>query len=117
MNRERLNKISKEILDSAIEVHCNLGPGLLENVYELCLVKELGLRNINSKRQIAIPIQYKGEDLKADYRIDILVENEVIIELKSVEKLMPVHEAQLLTYLKLSDKKLGFLINFNVLSL
>ena len=114
MNREKLNSLSKVILDSAIEVHRQLGPGLLESVYEHCLVKEFKLRNINSMKQIGIPIIYKGETLDADYRIDILVENEIIIELKSVETLMPIHQAQLLTYLKLADKNLGFLINFNV---
>jgi GxxExxY protein len=114
MDRKNLNIFSKEILDASIEVHKSLGPGLLESVYELCLVKELSLRNIKTIRQVSIPIIYKGETLNADYRIDILVENEIIIELKSVETLLPVHEAQLITYLKLADKRLGFLINFNV---
>ena len=114
MNKEQINKLSGIILDSAIEVHKILGPGLLESVYEICLCKELGLRKIGYKRQVLLPIEYKGEMLDADYRIDILVENEIIIELKSVEILHPVFEAQLLTYLKLADKKLGLLINFNV---
>ena len=82
--------------------------------YEICLCKEFDLRNVRYKRQVLLPIEYKGEKLDADYRIDILVENEIIIELKSVEILHPVFEAQLLTYLKLADKKIGVLINFNV---
>ncbi len=114
MNREQLNKFSKFILDSSIEVHRNLGPGLLESVYEVCLCKELSLRDINLQRQVSLPVEYKNEKLDADFRIDVLVENEIIIELKAVEFLLPVHEAQLLTYLKLADKRLGFLINFNV---
>ena len=114
MNKECINKFSGIILDSAIEVHKQLGPGLLESVYEVCLCKELELRNINFLRQVLLPIIYKGEALNYDYRIDILVENEIVVELKSVDILHPVFEAQLLTYLKLSDKKLGLLINFNV---
>ena len=114
MNRENLNKLSKVILDSSIEVHRNLGPGLLESVYEVCLCKELNLRNINLLRQVSLPVEYKNEKLDADFRIDILVESEIIIELKAVEFILPVHEAQFLTYLKLADKRLGFLINFNV---
>lgn len=114
MDRENLNKLSKIILDSSIEVHRNLGPGLLESTYEVCLCKELKLRNLNYLRQVSLPVNYKGESLNAEYKIDILVENELIIELKAVETLLPVHMAQLLTYLKLSNKKLGLLINFNV---
>ena len=114
MSREHLNKLSKIILDSSIEVHRNLGPGLLESVYEVCLCKELNLRDINLQRQVSLPVEYKNEKLDVDFRIDVLVENEIIIELKAVEFLLPVHEAQLLTYLKLADKRLGFLINFNV---
>jgi GxxExxY protein len=91
----------------------NWGPGLLESVYELCLFKELMLRNLKVERQVLVPILYKGESLNADYRIDILVENEILIELKTVEVVLPVHQTQLLT-LKLADKRLGFLINFNV---
>ena len=114
MKREDINKLSGIILDSAIEVHRNLRPGLLESVYETCLCKEFDLRKINCQRQISIPINYKGEQLDADYRIDILVENEIIIELKSVDIMHPVFKAQLLTYLKLANKNLGLLINFNV---
>jgi GxxExxY protein len=114
LKREDLNKLSGIILDSSIEVHRNLGPGLLESVYESCLCKEFDLRKISYQRQVSIPIKYKGELLDADYRIDILVENEIIIELKSVEIMHPVFKAQLLTYLKLANKNLGLLINFNV---
>ncbi len=117
MNKEEINKLSGIILDSAIEVHRHLGPGLLESVYEVCLCKELGLRKINYTRQVSLPVKYKGDLLDAEYKIDILVENEIIIELKAVEVLLPVHEVQLLTYLKLADKKLGLLINFNVTKL
>lgn len=114
MSKEEVNKLSGIILDSAIEVHRNLGPGLLESVYEVCLCKELDSRGINYTRQVSLPVVYKGEELDADFRIDILVENEIIIELKAVETMIPVYEAQLLTYLKLANKKLGLLINFNV---
>lgn len=114
MQKEYLNKLSGIILDCSIEVHRNLGPGLLESVYEVCLCKELSLRGIKLQRQVLLPVNYKGEKLDADYRIDILVEDEIIIELKSVEQMNPIFEAQLLTYLKLADKKLGLLINFNV---
>ncbi|MEP0861005.1 MAG: GxxExxY protein [Ignavibacterium sp.] len=91
-----------------------LGPGLFETVYELSLFKELTLRKLNVKRQVPVPVLDKGEDLNAEFIIDILVENEIIIELKAVESLLPVHTAQLLTYLRLTKKKLGYLINFNV---
>ena len=114
MTIEELNKISGIILDSAIEVHKQLGPGLLESVYEFCLFKELRSRNLFVERQVPVPVVYKGEDLNADFRIDLLVEHEIIIELKAVEIILPVHEAQLLTYLKLAEKRLGLLINFNV---
>lgn len=114
MNNEQLNKLGAIILDASIEVHKQLGPGLLESVYELSLFKELSFRNLNVKKQFAIPVLYKGEDLNSEFKIDLLVENEIIIELKAVEILLPVHKAQLLTYLRLSEKKLGYLINFNV---
>ena len=114
MKREELNKLSRIILDSSIEVHRNLGPGLLESTYEVCLCKELETRKIKYLRQLFLPVKYKGELLDADYRIDLLIENDIIIELKSVDAILPVHVAQLLTYLKLSEKRLGLLINFNV---
>jgi GxxExxY protein len=107
------NNLSKYILDACIEVHKELGPGLLESVYEICLCKELSARGVNYKRQVSIPVVYKDTILDADFKIDILVENEIIIELKAVEIVLPVHQAQLLTYLKLYNKRLGLLINFN----
>mgnify|MGYP000959043995 CR=1 FL=1 len=114
MNKERYNRLSGEILDAAITVHKEMGPGLLESVYELCLLKELQLRGINTENQAPVPLIYKGEQLNKDFRIDILVEKEIIIELKAVDFILPVHEAQIISYLKLTGKKLGFLINFNV---
>ena len=114
MQKDQINKLSGIILDCSIEVHRNLGPGLLESVYEVCLCKELTLKGLKFQRQVLLPVNYKGENLDADYRIDLIVEDEIIIELKSVELMNPVYEAQLLTYLKLADKKLGLLINFNV---
>jgi GxxExxY protein len=114
MNTEQLNQYSKEILDGAIAVHREMGPGLLEAVYQQCLVKELTLRNLRVESMVPIPLQYKGHYLNKDYIIDILVEDEIILELKAVEMILPVHEAQIISYLKLANKRLGFLINFNV---
>lgn len=112
LEKER-NNLSKIILDSAIEVHKQLGPGLLESVYEICLCRELLDKGISYQRQVSLPVVYKNEKLDAEFRMDIVVENEIIIELKAAEVIMPVHHAQLLTYLKLYDKRLGLLINFN----
>ncbi len=109
-----LNTLTGQIIGAAIEVHKNLGPGLLESAYEECLCHELTLRKLAYKRQLPLPVKYKGLRLDCGYRIDMLVENLVILELKSVEKLEPIHEAQLLTYLKLAGIKVGLLINFNV---
>jgi GxxExxY protein len=108
------NQLTSEIISSAIEVHRHLGPGLLESTYEECMAFELQERNLETKRQIDIPVLYKGARLEQNYRIDLLVNNKVIIELKSVNKLEPVHDAQLLTYLKLANKRYGLLLNFNV---
>jgi GxxExxY protein len=91
-----------------------MGPGLLESVYEMCLLRELQLRNISAESQVGIPLQFKGFDLVKEYKIDVLVENEIILELKSVDTILPVHQAQIISYLKLADKRMGFLINFNV---
>jgi GxxExxY protein len=113
MDKQKMNALSKEILDAAISVHKEMGPGLLESVYESCLVKELSLRNIKAVSQVQLPLFYKGELLNKEFRIDILVEDEIILELKSVDELLPVHDAQIISYLKLANKKLGFLINFN----
>lgn len=114
MEKKEYNKISGIILNSAIEVHREIGPGLLESVYETCLIDELKRYDLSAINQVELPIVYKGKKLDKNFRIDILVENEIIIELKTVDKILPVHEAQIISYLKLADKKLGFLINFNV---
>ena len=107
------NEISKIIIGAAIEVHKQLGPGLLESTYEICLAYELLQRGLEVKTQLALPVVYKEVKLNAGYRIDILVENKVIIEIKSVDALADIHTAQILTYLKLKEIKLGLLINFN----
>jgi GxxExxY protein len=114
MNKEQFEYLANQIFQAALEVHKNLGPGLLESVYEFALVKELQLRNIFVQYQVKVPLFYKGFDTGKEFFIDILVENEIVIEVKSVDALHPVHEAQVLSYLKLADKHLGFLINFNV---
>jgi GxxExxY protein len=107
-------ELTSVILAGAIDVHKALGPGLLESVYEDCLCHEFKLRGIGNKRQVAIPIIYKGSRLDCGFRADLVVDEKVLIELKSVEAPAPIHEAQLLTYLRLSRRKVGFLINFNV---
>ena len=109
-----INQLSSEIIGSAIEVHKALGPGLLESSYQKCLRHEIGLRRISFEYEKPLPLVYKGEKLDCGYRMDLVVENAIIVELKSCEKLQPIHEAQLLTYLKLSGLKLGLLLNFNV---
>jgi len=91
-----------------------MGPGLLESIYEECLYKEIILRNLSVEKQVFLPLIYKGDELKKDFRLDLLVEGEIIIEIKAVETILPVHEAQIISYLKLAGKKMGFLINFNV---
>ncbi len=108
------NQISKEIVDAALKVHKQLGPGLLESAYEECLSFELIQRDLLVERQKALPLVYEEVKLEAGYRVDLLIEKKVIIEIKAVEGLNDVHLAQILTYLKLSDCKLGLLINFNV---
>lgn len=114
MTREEYNKHSKIILEICIGVHKEMGPGLLESIYEQCLMRELELQGVNAKNQVPIPLIYKGLELSKEFKIDILVENEIILEIKSSETMLPVYEAQLISYLKLANKKLGFLINFNV---
>ncbi|WP_343330208.1 GxxExxY protein [Polaribacter staleyi] len=108
------NEISKIIVDCALKVHRALGPGLLESSYEECLFYELGKRNLKVEKQKALPLVYEEVKLNVGYRIDLIVEDKVIVELKSVESINDVHLAQVLTYLKLSECKLGLLINFNV---
>lgn len=112
-----MNDLSYQIIGCAYEVHKTLGPGLLESAYETCLCHELDRIGIGFERQKDIPINYKGITLNSGYRIDILVENQIVIELKSVEELLPIHTAQLLTYLKLTGCPLGLLINFNIVNL
>ena len=106
--------VSKEIIGCAIEVHRQLGPGLLESAYEECLMYELSKKALNVKRQMPIPVIYKDIRLDCGYRIDLLVENSVVIELKSIDTLAPIHHAQILTYMRFSGIKTGLLINFNV---
>ncbi|MDA3929848.1 MAG: GxxExxY protein, partial [Prolixibacteraceae bacterium] len=108
-----LNNLSGKILDASIEVHKILGPGLLESVYEHCLAKELTNRGISVSRQVPIPVVYKGERINLGFRIDLMVEDEIIIELKAIDLFSKVHEAQIISYLKLTGKRLGLLINFN----
>jgi len=109
-----INKLSSKIIGAAIEVHKALGPGLLESAYEECLCQELTLRGYKFERQKPLPLNYKGKKLDCGYRLDIVVEEAIILELKSCEKIEPIHRAQLLTYLKLSNLNLGLLLNFNV---
>jgi GxxExxY protein len=113
MSKLLFEELTDKIIKAAIEVHKILGPGLLESAYEECFVYELIKMNLSVKQQLLIPIKYKDIKLKTKYRLDLLVEDRVIIELKSVEKLTPVHEAQLITYLKLTGYRVGLLINFN----
>jgi len=114
---EHTENIAKIILDAAYQVHTALGPGLLESVYEECMLHELKLRNIKVISQIAVPVIYKGVKIESGFRMDLLVEDAIIVEIKSSDGINPVHGAQLLTYLKLADKRLGLLLNFNVVHL
>ena len=109
-----LNRITEQIIGEAIEVHKTLGPGLLESAYEECLCHELTLRGVSFQRQKPLPVEYNAVKLDCGYRLDLLVEGAVVVEIKAVEAIQPIHEAQLLTYLKLGRWKLGLLINFNV---
>jgi len=109
-----INKVTETIIGAAIEVHRHLGPGLLESAYQACLAREMDLRNLAFEQEKQLFLEYKGLKLDCGYRLDFLVEQSVIVELKAVEALQPIHEAQLLTYLKLSGCKIGLLINFNV---
>jgi GxxExxY protein len=106
--------LTEQIIGAAMEVHKALGPGLLESVYEECLCHELHLRGLKFQRQLSVPVIYKGVTLDCGYRLDLIVEDTVILELKCIERVLAIHEAQLLTYLKLLDKPVGFIINFNV---
>ena len=112
-----INNISAEIVDAAIKVHSALGPGLLESAYLACLAHELRSRRLSVRLQVPLPIFYDGVFIRVGYRLDMLVQNVVLVELKVVKKVHPIHEAQLLSYLKLSDRELGLLINFHVFRL
>ena len=114
MKKQEYDFITDKIINAAIEVHRELGPGLLESVYEYCLLEECQRRGLEVKQQLKLPVIYKGKELNKNFFIDLLVENEIVLELKCAEVLLPVHEVQLVTYLKLADKKLGLLLNFNV---
>jgi len=108
------NRVTEQILGAAIEVHRALGPGLLESAYENCLAFELGLRQVPFERQMNLPVRYKDNLVETGFRVDLLVDGLVVVELKAVEKLLPIHQAQILTYLKLTGCRVGFLLNFNV---
>ena len=111
MNEEEIGAL---VVDSAMKVHSALGPGLLESAYRACLAHELGLRGLSVSQEKPLPIRYEGTEISVGYRIDLLLNQKMVVELKAVERLLPIHTAQLLSYLKLSGCKLGFLINFNV---
>jgi len=110
----RYEELTEKILGAAIEVHKSLGPGLLESAYEECLCHELNLRGLHFERQITVPVTYKSVNLDCGYKLDLLIEDTVILELKCVDRIASIHEAQLLTYMKLLHKPVGFIINFNV---
>jgi len=105
--------LTRKIIGAAIEVHRNIGPGLMESVYEECLMRELATNDIAFRRQVSFPIEYKGVKLKTNLRIDFIVEEKVILEIKAIEKILPIHKAQILSYMKLAKKNIGLLINFN----
>jgi GxxExxY protein len=114
VNPERLNELSGIVIDAAMQVHTVLGPGLLENAYKECLAHELRLRGLTIETEVALPVYYKGVRMTVAFRIDLLVENELVVELKSIANLLAIHEAQLLSHLRFSRTRLGLLINFNV---
>jgi len=111
-----MSDLAAKVIGCAIEVHRNLGPGLLESTYEVCLCRELALNEISFERQVPLEVRYKGENIDCAYRMDIVVEGSLLLELKSVESVMPIHQAQIISYLKLSGLKQALLINFNVLA-
>jgi GxxExxY protein len=113
----QLNDLTGAVIASALRVHSTLGPGLLESAYHACLIYELGVRRLDIQSQVAVPIDYNGVIIETAYKMDLLVENQVIVELKTVSKILPVHEAQLLSYLRLGRRRVGLLINFHELHL
>ena len=114
MTKTYLKDLIYRVNGAAIEVHKHIGPGLLESVYHKCLIKELSIRGINFETELVIPINYKGISIEADLRCDLFVEKKLLVELKAIEKILPIHEAQLLTYMKLLEIPIGLIINFNV---
>jgi GxxExxY protein len=114
ISKTKYEEIGKKIVNASYRVHKELEPGLLESVYEICLFDELKEQNLKVRKQVQLPVVYKGKKLDKAFIIDLLVEESIAIELKAVEQLLPVHEVQLLTYMKLADLKLGYLVNFNV---
>ncbi len=113
-NENVYNALTEKIIKCCIDVHKELGPGLMESIYEICLIEELKDNGFNVQNQVELPVYFKGKKLNKNFIVDLIIEDEIIIELKSIEIILPVHEAQLVSYLKLSNKKLGLLINFNV---
>ncbi|HVE33892.1 MAG TPA: GxxExxY protein [Gemmatimonadaceae bacterium] len=113
----QLNDLTGAVIASALRVHSTLGPGLLESAYHACLIYELGVRRLDVQSQVAVPIDYNGVIIETAYKMDLLVENQVVVELKTVSKILPVHEAQLLSYLRLGRRRVGLLINFHELHL
>ena len=111
---KNLNEVTDAIIGAAMEVHRALGPGLLESTYKMCLCRELSIRGLSFKRQVPIPVEYKGVKLDCGFRADIVVDNTILVEIKAIESLAAIHDAQLLSYLKLGGCKIGLLINFNV---
>ena len=111
---KNFNELTEAIIGAAMEVHRALGPGLLESIYEMCLCRELSIRGIPFERQVLIPVEYKGVKLDCGYRADIVVDGTTLVEIKAIDSLLPIHDAQLLSYLKLGGWKIGLLINFNV---
>jgi GxxExxY protein len=111
---KNFNELTEAIIGAAMEVHRALGPGLLESTYEMCLCRELSIRGIVFERQVPIPVEYKGVKLDCGYRADIVVDGPILLEIKAIDSLLPIHDAQLLSYLKLGAWKIGLLINFNV---
>ena len=107
-------ELTESVIGAAIEVHRTIGPGLLESAYEECLCQELHLRGVSFKRQVPLPVDYKGVKLDCGYRLDLLIEDVLIVEIKCLEHVLPVHEAQILTYLKMTGKRVGLILNFNV---
>ena len=112
-NIERLNSLTEKIIGCAIEVHRAIGPGLLESAYEECLCYEQAQNGLNFERQVSLPVRYKEVNLDCGYRLDLIIEGDVIIEVKAVERIIPIHEAQLLSYLKMLNKRLGLILNFH----